>query len=1126
MWTAKDFETPVKSDTSLFGDTKKKWSAEDFETSAKKEVKKEEPKKKVEPKKEPQKPNLAMLNRIDSGYNANLREGEYINKEGLIVPPPPFEMPAEKTPLNQSRYNIVGQNILPRYKEDKPLQAIGKDVLNYGLGTVGRIFGAPQQALMQGTRAAGSAVTGKSQNFSEMTFGKNILGAKEDNLLTTAIGTALDPATYIGGGILDDMARAGQFGKSATLGTTENLLSRSAQQSKLNLPLSKQTATRGYLNAEKMAAKKIKTPDVIYAGEKAGQTTDNLNRLALPAPAKPLRQTQFNNNLIDRPFTATKGEVPNVKKDFKVTTENGAVTVNAATIKDEVGKTAYEALHPDVRNTIEQINKDLDGAIVNPNPDIQSIAQGIKDRSGFSYNIKDVYRNFRQAFGNNYDAVKNKILEPFDNAKKSFVDMQKKYTDSLYDDVVKKFNINQKTNESAAIQWFGEKKKPAKVTDPQTGKKVWTQVDYTLEDLKREFPDKWQNVVEADKWFRTKYDEIIDTVNESRQKIYPNVEADSKKVRQQIDAIYSDISLTDAEKKAQAKLKFEEINNITKNKRVPKRADYYRHFNEMADGFEGVKNLFETPSQIDPSLAGVSEFTKPRSKFAGFMQRRGLGAYKADAVGGFLDYIKASSYATHIDPQISVFRGLAKDIVEGTAKTRNANNFIEYLQDFANDLAGKTNAADRWFQKIIPGGRKTFRILNWINSRVKANTVLGNASSSLSQIANVPQIIAYVKDPRYLAKGAGEYMASIFGKGKAAKLYEKSQFLSERYSGKLYSRFNTNMLDQPKKFAAWMLGVGDELGTKFGWSALYEKAVAEGIKNPIRYADNEIRRLVAGRGVGEMALLQKSKVFQLVAPFQVEVGNLWHVQKDFITDNDFAGLAMLYMANYALNRGMEQVRGSGVVFDPIKAIQDAIAEEDATPLERVGRVAGEVLSNVPLGQTIASAYPEYGVGDLPTRKEFFGREDPTRFGSGILAVKSMQDPLYKLAPPFGGNQIKKTIQGTQALFNKSVGGDKLKYQVDPNAANILRGTLFGQNSFPEAQEYYENNRRPLSKKQTEQVKSSANPSAIYNTTMRRRRIDTLNDKISDIQKNRDLTPEERAKEIKRVRDLLTKEIQK
>jgi hypothetical protein len=239
-----------------------------------------------------------------------LGEGEYINKEGLIVPPSPFEIPT-KTPLSQSRYNVVGQSIIPRYQEDKPLQAVGKDIVNYGLGTVGRIFGAPQQALMQTSRAAANVVQGKPQDFSEMSFGKDVLGAKEENLLTTAIAMGLDPTTYIGGGILDDLSRAGQLGKGATLGTAENLAANAAtgQRAAKGIPLTvgkELTPTRN-LNP-------------LYVDPR-GTVVSDINRPALPAgrdiPAKPLLLSEGNSGLSLPSRAASKIEVGPVTQKAK-----------------------------------------------------------------------------------------------------------------------------------------------------------------------------------------------------------------------------------------------------------------------------------------------------------------------------------------------------------------------------------------------------------------------------------------------------------------------------------------------------------------------------------------------------------------------------------------------------------------------------------------------------------------------------------------------------------------------------------------------------------------------------------------------------------------------------------------
>jgi len=143
------------------------------------------------------------------------------------------------------------------------------------------------------------------------------------------------------------------------------------------------------------------------------------------------------------------------------------------------------------------------------------------------------------------------------------------------------------------------------------------------------------------------------------------------------------------------------------------------------------------------------------------------------------------------------------------------------------------------------------------------------------------------------------------------------------------------------------------------------------------------------------------------------------------------------------------------LFDPIEAIIQA-SQPGLKPEERAGRIGGEVLSNLPVGQTIAGMYPEYGfsVGDYqaPTRKSLFGREDPTRFGSGLLAAKGLQDPLYKVLPPFGGSQLEKTVS---TINQAKEGGSytktgQLKYETKITPKSLL----FGPNASEQAQNYF------------------------------------------------------------------------
>lgn len=697
--------------------------------------------------------------------------------------------------------------------------------------------------------------------------------------------------------------------------------------------------------------------------------------------------------------------------------------------------------------------------------------EGLKDISGFKSATNDVYRIFDSVFGKD-SPVTNRVLGELDASKSRYVDMQESLLKELDEKIVKGLGIKKGSKLSAYVQDFGEKK-------------------LDLPTLKAKAPNEWEKVVDADKWFRQKYDELIDEINKSRAIVYPN----------------------------------------NPSKQVPKRDDYYRHFTEFT-GLTGLKNIFDTPGAIDPHLAGTSEFTNPGSRYAGFMQRRGLGPYKKDAVGGFLNYIPSASYATNIDPNIKNFRGLKNEIADQTEESRNLNGFVEYLHDYANDLSGKTNPVlDRFVQKYIPGKRTTMAALSWVNTRVKTNTILGNLGSTLAQLANIPLGVAFAK--QHTTKGLGRTLKSILDN---TEPIHKSAFMKERYSQSLYRKFDQRLLDQPQKMAEWLIETSDRAGSSFVWNSVYEKGLKQGVSNPMKYADDNTRRLIAGRGVGEVPLAQKSKVVQMIIPFTLEVGNLWRVMNDMGKAKDFGGLAILFASNFALNKVMEDIRGNPVTFDPIDAIMEA-SREDITPVQRGGRVAGEVLSNLPGGQFITGLYPEYGeIGGFkgPTREEFFGSRNPQRFGTGLVASNGISDPLFKLLPRFGGNQLKKTLEGMEVMkdggsYKEGKGvlsglpfmgeTNELKFPVEMSNEDLVKMGLFGPYASDNAREYFDNERRPLSEKQTGKYKEAEARGVgqeYYDLLMGTRRDNTVKRKIKEISEDEDLTEQERIKAIERV----------
>ena len=88
-----------------------------------------------------------------------------------------------------------------------------------------------------------------------------------------------------------------------------------------------------------------------------------------------------------------------------------------------------------------------------------------------------------------------------------------------------------------------------------------------------------------------------------------------------------------------------------------------------------------------------------------------------------------------------------------------------------------------------------------------------------------------------------------------------------------------------------------------------------------------------------------------------------------------------------------------------------------------------------------------------------------------MAGKFAKDTAFPLLFP-AGTQIKKTVQGVQTANEGASKTDKGNVRfVVPKGENLLRSGMFGQYSSPEAKKYFDNNGKPLSDKQSQEVLS-------------------------------------------------------
>lgn len=758
------------------------------------------------------------------------------------------------------------------------------------------------------------------------------------------------------------------------------------------------------------------------------------------------------------------------------------------------------------------------------------------NKTGALQGFGTIGQTFDAIAGKNTDerkTLENIYERPMFDTKKEYMSNRTKAWDTL-DKLIADTGIKAGTEESAAVQWYGEGEK-----QNEDG----TKSPYTLDDLKREFPSKWQDIVKMEEAMRKMYDEYVVRINAALEQVYPNLEekaqAQLESWRNKRNTLRGEIAQStnqtainywtqEIDKLDQKIANLErglETGEYFRNKRLFPRKDYFHHFNEVTtQGIGGLKNLLAAPTLIDPELVGKSEFTKPRAKWMDYLQKRSEnGKYTADAVLGLAKYIDGAEYAIAFDPLIAQYRDEISKMVKATKQTKNANQLIQYLSGYTNNLAGKTASIDRTILDLFGEGNRgqLFNVLSAINNRAKSNAVVGNLRSAVSQFFNIPNAMSLIKSNSAWAKAVTDYAQAKTGN---RELLDQSPFLAERYwshnADDLKERKTTwdKITGKVGDFSNKLMEFGDREATELIWFAAYNEATEKGLTgdDAIFYADKQTRNAVAGRGIGEVPYNMKSKLASFFMPFQVESNNQWQNVKQMVRDKDVSGIMRLMVGTYLMNALVKPLFNDGVLPDILDALISGIGKLfDPEREETVGetllntgkRVAGEGISMIP-GTSLW--LPLMMSSD--TSEALFGDSDPTRYGTGTVGLSNIANvvadavdgddqfdvvsPLLQLGLPYGGKQASRlynTLQDFNVLpsngvWNTPFGGETnpvagdysrsgaLKYMLPESAetpgdaAEIARALLFGSNATNAAREYYDTGKPALSKERVQKLR--------------------------------------------------------
>lgn len=562
-------------------------------------------------------------------------------------------------------------------------------------------------------------------------------------------------------------------------------------------------------------------------------------------------------------------------------------------------------------------------------------------------------------------------------------------------------------------------------------------------------------------------------------------------------------------------------------KPIEYRQGYFPHFIEdkaetiigkMAEkiGWKIKKDTLPT------DIAGITDTFKPGKAWTSFSQQRTGDATDYNALKGFDNYIRGAMDVIYHTEDIQKLRALENEIRyqysdEGikekidevysnneldtgekeiqignlldNIKNSPMGNLVTELKNYTNNLANKKATGDRGMEEFW--SRETYSIMSNIQNRVSANMVGANISSALTNFIPITQAWSQTST-KNLMRGMQEAIATCY---KDDGFADNSTFLTNRTKSadRLYKTGLENINDK----LGFMFEKVDEFTSNTIVRAKYYDNIEQGmsVQEAMDNADEFAKDVMAGRSKGDMPTVfnKKNPVAKLFTAFQLEVNNQYgYMLKDIPTDLGgeakkklIGAFVKMFLGAFFYNMLAEKITGRKSAFSPIDITLDTYktaTNENLGTGEKITNIASDLVGELPFVGGVA------GGGRLPIQAAIPDVSNTITSIADLFdmnvedkstAIKTLQQevskPLYYVALPFAGGQLKKTIEGL-SMYNDDLpiagsytNSGKLRYTVSEDLGTKIKAGIFGQYSVKEAQEYFERGYSPLTEKQTQEL---------------------------------------------------------
>lgn len=422
-------------------------------------------------------------------------------------------------------------------------------------------------------------------------------------------------------------------------------------------------------------------------------------------------------------------------------------------------------------------------------------------------------------------------------------------------------------------------------------------------------------------------------------------------------------------------------------------------------------------------------------------------------------------------------------------------NLVVELRRYTNALANKKSEADRSLENRI--SRSIYSTTKAIENRFGANAIGLNIGSAITNFIAITQAYSQISTKNIGRATIDTIKSYISDDG----FINESTFLTNRLkqADKLYK----TSLEKIRDKTSFLFNAIDNVATNIIVRGKYLDNIDKGMtaKEALKNANSFGANVMADRSKGALPTLfeEKNPISKAFTQFQLEVNNQYsYMFKDIprdLKDKGLANIALAYfkmfVAAYLFNWTSEKITGRKSAFSPIDIAVDSF-ETLNTPnmntADKLINVGTDIVQELPFIGGLA------GGGRIPVSGAIPDAENTFKAISGLAtgeinsskAVKTLLNEISKPASylllPFGGGQVRKTVEGVGTILAggsygvDSEGKETLKFPVEKaNLGTYMKAGIFGKYALPEAKSYADNNYKSLNAKQTEMYKYAKLP---------------------------------------------------